>query len=97
MCFNELVQYKNEHGNCKVPQTYKLNKQLARWVYNTRSRPQQQSKERIKRLTELGLDFGRREPTWEQMYQKLLAFKKEFGQTSPSTKDFLEIGFWVIS
>ena len=35
--YNQLVEYKNEHGNCLVPQRYPKNKALGKWVANQRS------------------------------------------------------------
>lgn len=35
--FDELQQYRREHGNCLVPQKYPLNPKLGRWVENQRS------------------------------------------------------------
>jgi len=34
--YNELVQYKNEHGNCNVPQRFKDNLELGSWVNDQR-------------------------------------------------------------
>ena len=35
--FQELKQYRREHGDCLVPQKYKKNPKLGRWVENQRS------------------------------------------------------------
>lgn len=34
--YHELLQYKEKHGDCKVPQHYKLNKSLGKWVAKQR-------------------------------------------------------------
>ena len=57
-----LVEYKNEHGNCLVPQRYSKNKALGRWVakqrtqYRLRREGKQTplTEERIKLLDEVG-------------------------------------------
>ena len=95
--YNELIEFKKEHGHCRVPQSYKLNPPLAKWVHNLRRRPEQQNEERIKRLNALEFEFGRWEPTWQEMYQQLIEFKKINGHTSPGAKAYPEIAFWVIS
>jgi len=35
--FQQLVEYRNLHGNCIVPQGYKDNRQLGRWVMKQRT------------------------------------------------------------
>ena len=34
--YHELLQYKDKHGDCKVPQHYKPNKSLGKWVAKQR-------------------------------------------------------------
>lgn len=34
--YNELLEYKSVHGDCKVPQQYKSNKALGKWVAKQR-------------------------------------------------------------
>jgi len=52
--FQELVAYKQEHGNCLVPQSWAENKQLATWVNKQRSKKGKLDAEKIKRLDDLG-------------------------------------------
>jgi hypothetical protein len=54
--YNELVQYKREFGNCKVPSNYKSNPPLERWVAGQRSsmKSKSLSEDRIKKLNRLG-------------------------------------------
>ena len=60
--YDELVEYKAEHGNCLVPQRYSKNKALGRWVdtQRTQYRLRNEGKhsflteERIKKLEDLG-------------------------------------------
>ena len=35
--FNELKDYRKEHGNCNVPQTYEPNRKLGHWVLTQRA------------------------------------------------------------
>ena len=55
--YYQLVEYKNEHGNCRVPRS---NKALGVWVANQRLRLGSEgektplAEERIKKLNEVG-------------------------------------------
>mmetsp|Transcript_11264 Transcript_11264/g.23018 ORF Transcript_11264/g.23018 Transcript_11264/m.23018 type:complete len:394 (+) Transcript_11264:95-1276(+) len=68
--FAELVQYKNEHGHCNVPNTPGEHRQLGRWVMKQRGyyqamldgdRANQKgmTQERVDRLTEIGFCWRR--------------------------------------
>ena len=58
--YSQLLEYKNEHKNCLVPQDYSKNKALGKWVANQRVRlgsegkHSQLAKDRIKKLNEVG-------------------------------------------
>jgi len=54
-----LEAYKSEHGHCRVPQGYKLNKQLGRWVNAQRLfyAKGKLSSERIAKLEALGFEW----------------------------------------
>ena len=62
--YNQLVEYKNEHGNCLVPQRYSKNKALGKWVGHQRANlgsegeKSQLAKDRIKKLDELGFEWS---------------------------------------
>ena len=55
--FDELVEYKNEHGDCRVP---KRLKGLNNWVYGQRKarKKGRLSGERVEKLESLGFNFG---------------------------------------
>ena len=57
--FKELEEYKEEHGDCNVPQRYPDNPPLGRWVNNQRriSGERRLPDNRKTRLEELGFDF----------------------------------------
>lgn len=63
---NQLLEYKKEHGHCRVPSTYPINPQLAMWVKSQRRQfklyrsglNSNLSEERLKSLNNLGF-------TWE--------------------------------
>ena len=63
----DLLAFKNEHGHCDVPYTYKANQSLSNWCSNVRysygvhmkgrSPTIKMTKERIQSLKALGFDF----------------------------------------
>ena len=78
--FQELVAYKQDHGDCLVPQKWK-NKQLGSWVCNQRTQKNKGKldAEKIKRLDELGFVWDALEQIWENRLQELVSYKKEYG------------------
>lgn len=94
--FSELTDYKQEHGNCRVPSGWPINVQLANWVGVQRRRYKQGklSAYRIGQLESVGFHwaveqnvnryFGgnsieTQEQRWNLMFEKLCAYKAEFG------------------
>jgi len=63
--FLELKEYHDQHGNCNVPQKYKVNPSLGRWVDNQKTqhkklydgKPTHLTIERIQLLVSLGFQF----------------------------------------
>jgi hypothetical protein len=77
----QLVMFKAEHKHCNVPQWYQPNLELAKWVNKQRTRKMRGrlSRDRIRRLDELGFAWAPFQEAWENMFRQLLAFKKEHG------------------
>jgi len=77
--FAALKDYKQEHGDCRVAESY--NPQLARWsvkqrvIYSTH----QLSAERIKNLEEIGFEWNPHEAGWQQMFAALKTYKQKHG------------------
>jgi superfamily II DNA or RNA helicase len=97
--FAALAAYKQEHGDCRVPQEYKLNTQLASWVSRQRGFYAQRklSTDRIGRLEQLGFEWNRFESAWEQMFAALAAYKQEHGdcRVPQKYKSNPQLGQWV--
>jgi len=63
--YQQLVEYRNQHGNCDVPQSYPPDKPFGRWVMKQRcqhslklrSEKSQLTDEREKRLNEIGFSW----------------------------------------
>ena len=58
-CFNDLVEFKQQFGHCKVPRLYDINYPLWRWLNIQRDmhKSSRMSKARTRRLEELGFEW----------------------------------------
>jgi len=86
--FQRLVQYKEVHGDCNVPREYTEDKALGEWVKNQRSVQKTLSKERKRKLEDIGFTFSntqqdRSNKNWEAQFQKFKAYVEIHG---PGTK-----------
>jgi len=97
--FQELLHYKQAHGDCLVPQRWKENRSLAEWVSGQRMAyfRKRLAPDRIQQLTEVGFEWDPLGTRWEAMFQKLVEFKNEHGhinvpRTSPK---YIELANWV--
>ena len=87
--FNLLRAYRYKNGHCKV--RGKDDKKLHKWIENQRfkygntffnKKGAKLSQEKIIKLESIGFEFGSKfDPpsSWDEMYQKLVAFKKGMG------------------
>jgi len=97
--FAELVDYKDECGDCLVPQSYVKN-QLAAWVAVQRQfrKKAKLDEERVKRLDEIGFVWDAREQMWEECFAKLVAYKEEHGNCRvPARHANKQLATWVNS
>ena len=90
MMFRQLREYRMVHGHCKVPQQFKENKKLGRWVnlqrqyYNNvqTGKGQKICPERITKLDGVGFNWGRKfppPPSWDDMFEQLHGFLQRMG------------------
>ena len=79
--FAMLVEYNKSHGNCNVPQNWQENPQLAEWVSKKRlsKKNGKLSDEQILLLNQIGFLWEPLKARWEEMYTKLVEFKKLYG------------------
>ena len=88
--FQKLVAYKEEHGDCFVPITFK-DKQLANWVVAQRQNNKNGKlyRDRHRRLDALGFSWDPDEENWNIQFQKMKSYKVEYGDclVSRSWKD----------
>ena len=110
--FNELRAYKEVHGHCNASRYDKNNEQLGNWVKVQRReygkfkdrKPSQITKERIKRLEQIGFQWMLRPPrvhgspvAWEVRFEQLKQYQVENGDCNVPQKytDNPKLGLWV--
>ena len=96
--YRRLVAYKKEHNDTKVPQHYKEDQRLGNWVNNQRNAYQKKKMtvERKRVLDSIGFKWTTA-ATWEEMYQRLVAYRKEHNDTKVQSKykEDPQLGYWV--
>jgi hypothetical protein len=97
--FAELREFKKEHGHCNVPDNYRKNSLLGKWVGNQRVayNKDKLSAEQIRRLEEIGFDWAPLETAWEDQFAALCAFKAEHGHCN-APRNYAKnrlLGKWV--
>ena len=103
--FQKLLAYKQEHGHVLVPRNYKTSDGfgLGWWVTSQRRKEKLGTlgQDKKHRLEEVGFSWGTHHAwhTWEQSFQKLLAYKNEHGNLlvpqTCKTSDGFGLGRWV--
>ena len=79
--FEMLVAFKNQYKHCRVHRHWPNNPALGDWVHIQRQEYRQGilSAERIRKLNELGFEWGRNHPRWEEMFATLKTYKERYG------------------
>jgi hypothetical protein len=100
--FQRLVAYKKEHKSTTVPNGYKLDPKLGKWVQTQKTTYTQKtiSVERIRRLDSIRFVWKMYDLVpWEEMYQRLVGYKNKHKSTSVPTKYKKDpkLGYWVRS
>jgi hypothetical protein len=94
-----LKEYKDRHGDCRVPQRWMGNRQLADWVARQRADRKQRriSPEREQALDSLGFDWDPIVSRWETMFEQLLEYKKKHGNTNVRGHDreYARLANWI--
>jgi hypothetical protein len=103
--FNRLDEYKAEHGNCLVPQNYKTDGRLGRWVHYQRvefwmlkqKKSGKITQSRIDKLDSIGFEWDPQKSKWNRMFRRLVDFKTEHGHcmVPKGYKEDKELANWV--
>ena len=91
--FEELLDYRSEHGDCNVPQRQG---KLGTWVKRQRTLYLTGSlaQDRINRLDSIGFKWSTREEQWEARFKELLAYRSDHGDCDVPTSQGKH-GHWV--
>lgn len=79
----EILNYREKHGDCLVPHTYKPNPQLARWVKRQRrqyklkldGKPSTMTNDRLEILNEINFVWDSHEAAWQEKLNDLNRFR----------------------
>jgi len=105
--FRELTEYRNQHGNCMVAQTYKPNPSLGIWVNKQRmvykhlqdGEKSAMTPDRLSALQSIGFVWAKQKgkPAWDDKYRKLQEYKSCHGDCLIPTKYMKDpaLGRWV--
>jgi hypothetical protein len=103
--YQQLLKYREEHGHCRVPHSWPNNTSLAHWVQTERLSQKQNKIEpsRLARLNAIRFTWSkprrqnnRELQLWAENYEKLEAFKSEFGHCHvPITYHDKKLAWWV--
>jgi hypothetical protein len=95
--FAKLREHCRKHGGCLVPQDYKEDPLLGRWVMSQRSRHDELDSDRISRLESIGFIWEPLDHQWEDIFAKLEQYCLGHGDClvpRSYTKD-PPLGIWV--
>ncbi|WP_257615700.1 helicase associated domain-containing protein, partial [Chlamydia suis] len=79
--FGALLDFREEHGHCRVPSVYPQNPSLGFWASNQRAyfKKGKLAEDRIARLEEIGFVWDVIEEAWEENFLALKRFQEEHG------------------
>jgi hypothetical protein len=98
--FEQLEEYKEANGDCKVPQRYSKNMELGRWVAIQRHKKKtfELSEEREAKLSLIGFAWNIRcLADWDVLFQQLLIYKEAVGDCNvpQEFRPNPHLGHWV--
>ncbi|KAI2509156.1 hypothetical protein MHU86_5275 [Fragilaria crotonensis] len=103
--YEEILRYKDEHGDCIVPRGFPPNPRLASWVAEQRkqykllhdNKNSSITPRRIELLNKIGFAWNAQEAAWERHITDLKAFRAENGDclVPLNHPKFPKLGLWV--
>jgi superfamily II DNA or RNA helicase len=97
--FSALSTFKEQHGHCRVPVIHKFSGfNLGNWVRKQRTKQDQLSAERKRRLDELGFIWDPLTEQWEEGFSALSAFKEQHGHCRVAQAhkfNGFNLGIWI--
>jgi hypothetical protein len=105
--FNDLCLYREKHGNCVVPHTYRADLALARWVKRQRYQYKLMregmsstiTEERVKALEEIGFVWNSQGAAWDERLEEIKEFRSIYMHCNvPSNyRENPQLAIWVKS
>lgn len=97
--YDELCEYKRQHGNCLVSQTGSLGWWVAwqRKIYKEKceGKPTRLSEEKIAALDKIDFEWGEiHDARWQELYDELLKFKQQRGHCNVSKRNNVRLNRW---
>lgn len=87
--FQQLTEYKEQNGHCRVPKGYKDNPQLANWVMSQRKAKKKLgigkiTEEQINLLDEIGFEWVlvQKQVSWDERFEQLVQYKQVNGHSN---------------
>jgi hypothetical protein len=77
--YQKLVKFKEINGHCNVSRFDMQNLRLGKWICDQRFHKKRLSPERIKKLDDIGFDWGIKRNKWDDMYEWLKKYYLEHG------------------
>ncbi|HTJ48854.1 MAG TPA: helicase associated domain-containing protein [Cyclobacteriaceae bacterium] len=96
--YNELVRYKKANGHIDRIRVKKENYQLGLWIETQLVHQDNLSPYRRRKLNSIGFEWEKRdlhEERWNEMYEKLKAFKTKHGHCRVKQKDDFKLSVWL--
>eukprot|EP00978_Attheya_sp_CCMP212_P032494 scaffold127297_cov69-Attheya_sp.AAC.1 len=97
--YEKLLAFKEKYGHCNVPATYEKDQSLAKWVINHQrfERIGQLDEVRFERLDVIGFVWEPGDSRWNELYERLEAFKEKHGhcQISGDSEEDPALANWV--
>jgi hypothetical protein len=93
----KLIEYKNEYGDCNVPDKWKINYPLSCWVRSQRSEKEIIPPERRKILDEIGFIWDVREYNFNKNYELLKQFYEKNGHCRIPRNENEQLFLWINS
>ena len=99
--YERLLVYKTKHnGDTNVPRRYGQDPRLGQWVHNQRTayKTKAISSARVSLLGSIGFDWVGTRSEWNEMYQRLVVYKKEHSGNTDVPHKYKrdsKLGYWV--
>jgi Helicase associated domain len=89
----ELYKYKQDNGDCLVPQKYPSNEKMATWVNNTRSKPQSLTQTQKEALKAVGFVWAKPKgrALWDGRFTESRVYKATHGHCNVPTKSRVRV------